>query len=99
MKLSQGELLHIIAHKECPFCEGPKLDDTLLTRLERAGGRGVLDSTATREERNALALYLIALRKQGHAIVADEVMECGELSGAIRVTHFLSCERCKKGAL
>jgi hypothetical protein len=73
------------------------MDANLLTTVERAGGRAVLDKSATLEERNALATHLIALRAAGHLLAADEVTEYGEPSGAIRVTHFLTCEACKKG--
>ena len=72
------------------------LDTFFLTKLENPGGQGVLHASATREERNALALYLIALKAAGHAISADEVMASGEFRGDIRVIHFLSCEQCRK---
>lgn len=75
------------------------MQSNLLTRVEKAGGSGVLAKTATLAERSALALHLAALKAQQHAIVADEVMESGEASGDIRVWHYLSCVRCKKGAI
>jgi hypothetical protein len=71
----------------------------LLTHLEHAGASGVLAKTATLAERSALAIHLAALKAQHHAIVADEVMESGEASGDIMVWHYLSCVRCKEGAL
>lgn len=71
----------------------------LLTRVEYAGGSGVLSRTATLAERKALALHLAALRAQQHAIVADEVMESGEASGDIRVWHYLSCRACAQSVL
>lgn len=70
----------------------------LLTRLERAGGSGVLAKDATLAEREALALHLTALRAQGHAIVADETYESGEAAGELRVIHYLSCKACKEAA-
>jgi hypothetical protein len=72
------------------------LDPYFLTKLDRPGGQGVLHASATLEERNALALYLTALRGAGHAVMADEVMENGEFRGDIRVIHFLSCIQCQK---
>lgn len=71
----------------------------LLTRLERAGGSGVLAKDATLAEREALALHLNALRAQGHAIACDEVMESGESSGEVRIIHYLTCQACAKGVL
>lgn len=72
------------------------MDPFFLTKLDRPGGQGVLHSGATIEERNALALYLTALRGAGHAVQADEVKEDGQFRGDIRVVHFLSCEQCRK---
>lgn len=72
------------------------LDPFFLTKLDRPGGQGVLHSGATIEERNALALYLTALRGAGHAIVCDEVIADGEFRGDLRIIHFLSCVQCKK---
>lgn len=71
----------------------------LLTRLERAGGQAVLSRDATLAEREALALHLTALRKFGHAIACDEVMESGESSGEVRIIHYLTCSACAKGVL
>ena len=68
----------------------------LHVKVERAGGRGVLPSHATLQQRNALAIHLATLREAGHSVVADEVLEFGEPSGAIRITHFLSCKRCSE---
>lgn len=78
--------------------EGAGMTD-FLTYLELPGSRGILPCTATRQEREALSLHLAALKAQGHAIACDEIMEFGDSSGGLRVTHFLSCERCKKGAM
>ena len=72
------------------------LDSNFLTKLDRPGGQGVLHASATLEERNALALYLTALRGAGHAVMADEVMADGEFKGDIRVIHFLTCKQCEK---
>lgn len=61
----------------------------ILTRMERPGTVWV-----PREERNqALANHLMALKAQGHAIMADEV------EGELIVYHYLTCMACKKGVL
>lgn len=67
-----------------------------LTQLEKAGGALILKASATLAERQALALHLIGLRAQDHAIVADEVMESGQATGEIRVIHYLTCNKCKE---
>jgi hypothetical protein len=74
------------------------MQSDFLTRLERAGGSGVLSKNATLSERKALALHLNALRAHGHAIVADETYESGETIGELRVIHYLSCKACKEAA-
>lgn len=71
----------------------------LLACIERAGGQGVLDANAPRSEREAIAVHLGALRAQGHAIIADEVIESGETTGDLRIWHYLSCRACKKGVV
>jgi hypothetical protein len=68
------------------------LDPYFLTKLDRPGGQGVLHASATLEERNALALYLTAMRGAGHAVSCDEVMADGEFRGDLRIIHFLSCK-------
>lgn len=75
------------------------MDANFLTRLERAGSQGVLSKDATLAEREALAIHLTALRKFGHAIACDEVMESGEMSGEIRVIHYRTCRACAEGVL
>lgn len=74
------------------------MDANLLTIVERAGGSGLLSSSATLKEREALALHLGALRAAGHAVVADEVFERPGNSGSlgIRVLHYLNCRVCKE---
>lgn len=67
-----------------------------LTKLEQAGGALILKASATLAERRTLALHLIGLRAQDHAIVADEVMESGQATGEIRVIHYLTCTKCKE---
>jgi hypothetical protein len=68
----------------------------LLTRIETAGGAAILHAHAPYEQRHALALHLAALRTAGHAVVADEVWNHNEMDGAVRITHYRSCERCKR---
>lgn len=75
------------------------MDKDFLTRLEHAGGQGALSKDATLAEREALAIHLTALRKFGHAIACDEVMESGEMSGEVRIIHYLTCRACAKGVL
>ena len=73
----------------------------LLTTLEHKGGQGVLGPSATLAERNALALHLMALRAQGHAVQADAIHEYGDEGSTIRAFHYLSCEhpKCKGRAI
>jgi hypothetical protein len=65
----------------------------LLTKLEAAGGAAILPASATLHERNVLAMHLAALKAQGHAVAADEVIDQGE-PGQVRAIHFLSCKKC-----
>lgn len=67
----------------------------LLTNIERPGTT-LSPRSATLKEREALSLHLAALRTAGHAVIADEVFECGEPVGDIRVFHFKTCVRCKE---
>jgi hypothetical protein len=67
--------------------------DTLLTEIEGAGHTVIVPRSY---DRHALALHLIALKKAGHAILADETTECGELTGELRVFHMLNCVACRR---
>ena len=64
-----------------------------LTQIETAGS---VVTVPVGVDRLNLALHLGALRSQGHALVADEVITHGELQGAIRVTHYLTCKACEE---
>lgn len=66
-----------------------------LTQIERPG-TVLFPRSSTLKEREALSLALGALRTQGHAVVADEVFEQGEPSGAVRVFHYTTCVACKE---
>jgi hypothetical protein len=68
----------------------------LLTILEKAGGIGMLPASATLAERNVLAAHLAALKAQGHAVSADEVIVNRDVSGELRIIHFLSCKKCSE---
>jgi hypothetical protein len=70
------------------------VSNTALTDLERAGGVARLAASATYSERKALALHLAALKAQGHAVSAHEVVASGERSGEMIAIHFLTCKRC-----
>jgi hypothetical protein len=74
------------------------MDSTLMRRLEHAGGSGILPASATLQERLALSLHLVALKKAGHAVVADEVYESGGMDdhGELRIIHYRTCTACKK---
>lgn len=80
------------------WVSGGKMND-LLIRLERAGGVGILPRTAPYSDKKALSLHLAALKAQGHSVVADEVYEQGQVSGDLRITHYLSCGACLKGGV
>jgi hypothetical protein len=74
------------------------MNNDLLTLVEKPGSY-VLDASATLAERSAFALHLMALKSQGHAVMADEVVDDGKQTGAIRVFHYLSCVKCRKQAI
>jgi hypothetical protein len=60
----------------------------LLTFLEHPGAQAIVPETASTEDRLALSLHLQALRKQGHAVQADELPGC---PGELRIWHYKSC--------
>lgn len=70
----------------------------LLTKLERAGGSGLLPGKATLQERAALSIHLSVLRAQHHAVIADEVFDENNESQGVRCWHFLTCVACKESA-
>jgi hypothetical protein len=72
------------------------MDTEFLARLNKAGGQAMLPSSATLAEREALSAYVANLRKFGHAIASDEVIESNEPSGAVRIFHYLTCRVCQK---
>ena len=76
------------------------MDSTLLTRLEKAGGSGILPARATLEERRLVAAHLVALKQTGHAIQADESpLAPGQENGDLRIIHYRTCTACKKGVV
>lgn len=68
-----------------------------LTNLKHAGAQSLLPRSATRAEREALALHLHTLRAQGHALAVDETFEHGETTGDIRILHYKTCVQCIRG--
>ena len=70
--------------------------DDRLTRCETAGNI-VTFVAPSPAERDALALHLGALRKQGHAVVCDEVQH-QDAPTELRVHHYLTCQHatCKE---
>jgi hypothetical protein len=63
-------------------------------KINKAGDQLLLPASASLAERNALAAELIALRKAGHAVQCDEVIESGERTGEIRAWHYRTCLAC-----
>jgi hypothetical protein len=72
--------------------------ETLLTDIEHPGTYIVQHGYLRRRE---LALQVHALQKLGHALVVDELVDAGmrDTSGDLRIHHYTSCKRCKRGAL
>ena len=69
----------------------------LLHNMESSGSYTVLPRGAVYSDRQALLLHVKALQVQGHTIASDEVVAHGERTGELRVTHFLSCAKCREG--
>ncbi len=46
----------------------------------------------------ALAAHLLALKKQGHAVAADEVYTSEKVSISFTVIHYRTCRRCAADA-
>jgi len=74
------------------------MSETLLTDIEHPGTYIIQHGYLRRRE---LAIHIHALQKQGHAVIVDEVVEAGqrETSGDLRIHHYISCKRCKRGVL
>jgi len=66
--------------------------DDRLTKCERKGNIVTFNNPTT-AERDAIALHFGALRKQGHAVIADEVQHADSAT-ELRIHHYLSCKVC-----
>lgn len=65
----------------------------ILTLIEQCGAHVNIAPGAV--DGQALANHLLAMRVAGHAVVADEVFTSANVSLGVRVTHYLSCRKCK----
>jgi len=74
------------------------MDADFLSKLNKSGAQALLPASATLFEREQLAKYIGKLKALGHALICDEVTESGELAGAIKICHYLSCKRCAEDA-
>ena len=77
------------------------MTNTLLTSIETPGTVIVPHNYAQRAQ---LAIHIQALIAAGHAVQCDEVYEPEtrpdrDTHGELRITHFRSCEKCKKSVL
>lgn len=71
--------------------------DNRLTQSEQAG-TVVTFGNPSPAERDAIMLHFTAMRGAGHAVIADEVTH-GDGPAELKIHHYRTCERCRKGAL
>jgi hypothetical protein len=64
--------------------------------FERIKQPGTAASIGSQIDRAAIAMLLLNLLKEGHAVMADEITEGKEETGRLRVYHYLSCNKCKQ---
>jgi hypothetical protein len=72
--------------------------ERLLTDIEKPG-TFIIPNDRDPHWLHALAIQVHALQQQGHAITVDKLVDHDGRSSDLRIYHYKTCTRCKRGVL